>query len=81
MTKRSASKTISDVALQEQSKKENKGKGRWNDNKGRGDGRKLDKSHIQCYNSQKHGHYSSDCPKNKRNNQESAARLAKQAEE
>ena len=31
-------------------------------NRGKGGGRKPDKSHIQCYNCQKYGHYSSDCP-------------------
>ena len=48
-------------------------------NRGRGGGRKPDKSHIQCYNCQKYGHYSSDYPE-KRKNQESDAKLAKHEE-
>ena len=98
MNERVANKLKSDVALQAQSAKDKKGKGKWFDkgrggynnstgrgnqnegnmsnqrrpyqgnqiggvaNRGRGGGRKSDKSHIQCYNCQKYGHYSSDCP-------------------
>src|ERR1051325_10341293 len=116
MNERAASKTKIDVALQANSAKETKGKGKWfnrgrggynnstgrgNQNegnvsnqripyqgnqrggvayRGRGGGRKPDKSHIQCYNCQKYGHYFSDCPE-KRKNQESDAKIAKYEEE
>ena len=49
-------------------------------NRERGGGQKPDKSHIQCYNCQKYGHYSSDCPE-KRKNQESDAKFTKHEEE
>ena len=48
--------------------------------RGRGGGQKPDKSHIQCYNCQRYGHYSSDCPE-KQKNQETYAKLAKHEEE
>ena len=47
---------------------------------GRSGGRKPYKSHIQCYNCQKCGHYSSDYSE-KRKNQESDAKFAKHEEE
>ncbi|XP_050890208.1 uncharacterized protein LOC127095580 [Lathyrus oleraceus] len=49
--------------------------------RGRGGGRKSDKSHIQCYNYQKHVHYASDYPENKRNNQETDAKIERHGEE
>src|SRR3954462_6015742 len=48
--------------------------------RGRGGGRKPDKSHIQCFICQKYGHYSTVCPE-KNKSQESDAKLAKQEEE
>ena len=48
--------------------------------RGRGGGQKPDKSHIQCYNCQRYGHYSSDCPE-KQKNQETYAKLEKHEEE
>ena len=116
MNERAAGNTKSDVALQENSAKETKGKRKWFDkgrggynnltgrgnqnkgnvsnqrrpyqgnqgggvaNRGRDGGRKTDKSHIQCYNCQKYGHYFSYCPE-KRKNQESDAKFAKYEEE
>lgn len=44
--------------------------------RGRCGGRKLDKSHIQCFNCQKYGYYSSDCP-GKHKNHEIDARFVK----
>ena len=49
--------------------------------RGRGDGRILDKSHIQCYNCQKYRNYASQCRGGKKENQESDARLIKHEEE
>src|SRR3954464_4562998 len=48
--------------------------------RGRGGGLNPDKSHIQCFNCQKYGHYSTVCPE-KNKSQENDAKLAKQEEE
>lgn len=99
MAERAVRNSKSDVALQAQSTREKKGKGKGSDNKGkgsynnstgrvnqekwslsnqrrpsyqsnrkvgvaskgRGGGQKPEKSHIQCFNCQKYGHYSTGC--------------------